>query len=202
MTDTNDRADMNDDDRSDDRIHVRANMPGPREKRLEEMIRVDHAGEVGAVQIYRGQRAVFDHLPQKRRVAALIAEMEAGEAHHLESFNRLLAERRLRPTAMAPLWNAAGFALGAATALMGEKAAMACTSAVEEVIETHYKDQIDELGDAEPELKEMITEFREDEIGHKDTAIEEGAKDAPAYPLLAAAIKAGCRLAIRISEKV
>lgn len=186
----------------DERIHVRANMPGPREMRLEEMIRVDHAGEYGAVQIYRGQRAVFDHLPHKKRTAELLADMEAGEAHHLESFDKLLLSRNIRPTAMAPLWNAAGFALGAATALMGEKAAMACTSAVEEVIEKHYQDQIDELGDTEPEFKEMITEFREDEIGHKDTAIAEGAKEAPAYPLLSAAIKAGCRLAIRISEKL
>ena len=112
--------------------------PGPRSPRIAEMLRVDHAGEYGAVAIYRGQRAVFDRLPHKQATADAIAEMEAGEAGHLETFDRLLAERKVRPTLLAPLWNAAGFGLGAATALMGEKAAMAATAAVEDVIEKHY----------------------------------------------------------------
>lgn len=177
-------------------------QPGPRARRLAEMLRVDHAGEYGAVQIYKGQRAVFAALPEKRETAALIADMEAGEAHHLATFDRLLAERRVRPTLLAPIWNAAGFALGAATALLGEKAAMACTEAVEDVIESHYGDQAEELAESEPELAALVRDFRDDEIGHKTTAERHGARDAAAYPLLSAAIKAGCRLAIRLSEKI
>ena len=166
------------------------------------MLRVDHAGGYGAVAIYRGQRAVFDKLPHKARTAALLKEMEDGEAHHLETFDRLLAERKVRPTLLAPLWNAAGFGLGAATALMGEKAAMACTEAVEDVIEKHYAEQIDELEASEPALAETVRKFRDDELEHKRTAEEEGAHDVPGYRLLSAAIRAGCRAAIRIAEKV
>jgi 3-demethoxyubiquinol 3-hydroxylase len=176
--------------------------PGHRVTRREEMLRVDHAGEFGAVQIYRGQRAVFDRIGGKARTAALIAEMEAGEAGHLEFFDKMLRERGVRPTAMAPLWRLAGFTLGAATALMGEKAAHACTAAVEEVIEQHYAAQAQELGDEDSELRETIERFRADELAHKDTALSEGAREAPAYPLLSAAIKLGCRAAIAVSEKV
>ena len=176
--------------------------PGFAGRRIDEMLRVDHAGEFGAVQIYRGQRAVFDALPHKRRIAATIAHMEEGEAHHLQTFNRLLADRRVRPTALAPVWEAAGFALGAATALMGEKAAMACTDAVEEVIEEHYAAQAAELAGSEPELAATIEEFRADEAGHRDTAVSEGAREAPGYALMRAMIGAGCRIAIRLSEKV
>ena len=177
-------------------------VPGARGRRIGEMLRVDHAGEYGAVQIYRGQRAVFAALSHKQETADLLAEMEAGEQHHLETFDRLLTERRVRPTAFAPIWNAAGFALGAATALMGEKAAMACTEAVEDVIEKHYAEQAKELAENEPALAELINEFRDDEIGHKTTAEHHGAREAAGYPLLSAAIKAGCRLAIRLSEKL
>ncbi|MEX0644692.1 MAG: demethoxyubiquinone hydroxylase family protein [Parvularculaceae bacterium] len=176
--------------------------PGPRARRIAEMLRVDHAGEYGAMQIYKGQRAVFARLAAKRRTAEIIEEMEAGEAAHLEAFDSLLAERRVRPTLLAPLWNAAGFTLGAATALMGEKAAMACTQAVEDVIENHYARQADELDGAEPELAQTLRRFRADELGHKETAEIHGARDAPAYPVLKAVIQAGCRLAIRLSEKV
>lgn len=176
--------------------------PGPRERRLAEMLRVDHAGEYGAVQIYKGQRAVFEALPGKRRTAELIARMQAGEAAHLEAFDRLLAERRVRPTLLAPVWNAAGFALGAATALLGERAAMACTEAVEDVIEKHYCAQADELATTDPELAATISGFREDELAHKETAEAEGAKDTPGYSALKAFIQAGCRVAIRLSEKV
>lgn len=176
--------------------------PGPREGRIADMLRVDHAGEYGAVAIYRGQRAVFEKLPHKACTAALIKEMEEGEAHHLETFDRLLAERKIRPTLLAPFWNAAGFGLGAATALMGEKAAMACTVAVEDVIEKHYADQIDALKDSEPELAETVRRFREDELEHKHTAAETGADDAPGYKVLSAAIRLGCRAAIRIAEKI
>ena len=176
--------------------------PGPRHARLAEMLRVDHAGEYGAVAIYRGQRAVFDRLPHKSHIAGEIAEMEAGEEAHLKTFDRLLAERGVRPTLLAPLWNAAGFGLGAATALMGEKAAMAATAAVEDVIEKHYGEQADELSADEPEIAATVREFREDELGHKATAEAAGAAEAPGFEALSAVIRAGCRAAIRIAEKV
>lgn len=177
-------------------------FPGASASRVAEMLRVDHAGEYGAVNIYRGQRAVFDRLPGKTRLSALLKEMEDGEQEHLETFDRLLLERGVRPTVLSPIWNAAGFALGAGTALMGEKAAMACTSAVEHVIEQHYGEQAAILETADPSLKPTIEKFRQDEIGHRDTAIDEGAEDAPAYGLMKAVIGAGCRLAIKISEKI
>jgi len=178
-------------------------MPGDaKRRRIEEMLRVDHAGEYGAVQIYKGQRAVFDRVGAKARASALVAEMEAGEAEHLSAFDRLLQEREVRPTVFAPLWRLAGFGLGAATALVGEKAAHACTAAVEEVIQDHYAEQAHELGTAEPELRAMIERFREDEMGHRQTALEEGAEGALGYPVLRAVIKAGCRAAIRLSEKL
>ncbi|MBI1391462.1 MAG: demethoxyubiquinone hydroxylase family protein [Alphaproteobacteria bacterium] len=175
--------------------------PGPNAKRLAEMIRVDHAGEYGAVQIYRGQRAVFDALPAKKGVSDLLKHMEEGEAHHLATFDRLVAEGRARPTIFAPIWNAAGFALGAGTALMGEKAAMACTSAVEEVIEQHYAAQAEELEAAGEPLAETVRRFRDDELGHKETAEANGAAEAPGYGVMRAVIQAGCRAAIRLSEK-
>jgi len=175
------------------------NNPG----RVEEMIRVDHAGEYGAVQIYRGQRAVFSRLPHKSRIAGQLKHMEADEQHHLDTFDRLLMERGVRPTALGPVWNIAGYGLGVMTALMGERAAHACTEAVESVIEGHYADQVEELEPMnEPELSQTFERFREEEVAHKDTAVEEGAKDAFGYPLLSAAIRTGCRLAIKVTEKV
>ena len=179
-------------------------MPGEdvRERRLAEMLRVDHAGEYGAVQIYRGQRAVFDRIEGKAHAARVIADMEAGEQEHLKTFDRMLAERSVRPTVMAPLWRVMGFGLGAATALMGERAAHACTEAVEDVIEEHYGRQSHALAGVDAELKHVVDKFREDEIGHKDTAVEQGARDAFGYSVLSAVIKAGCRAAIRISEKI
>jgi ubiquinone biosynthesis monooxygenase Coq7 len=170
--------------------------------RLEEILRVDHAGELGAVHIYRGQRAVLGAAPGKERIAGQLAEMEGHEAEHLARFDRLLTERRVRPTALAPVWRMAGFALGAGTALLGEKAAHACTEAVETVIEGHYAGQIAELEAREPELAAELTRFRDEELAHRDHAIEEGAREAPGYPLLSAVIRAGCRAAIKISEKL
>jgi len=176
---------------------------GARAREIEEMIRVDHAGEYGAVQIYKGQRAVFERIGAKAHAARLIAHMEEGEQEHLKTFDRLIAERGVRPTLMTPVWRVAGFGLGAVTALMGEQAAHACTEAVEEVIEEHYGRQSDALaGGTDPELKHIVDKFREDEIAHKDTAIEQGAHDAVGYPFLSAVIKFGCRAAIRISEKI
>lgn len=176
--------------------------PGARDRRIAEILRVDHAGEYGAVAIYKGQQAVFGALPHKSRTAELIHEMEEGEAHHLETFDRLLIERGVRPTVMGPVWNAAGFALGAATALMGEKAAMACTAAVEEVIEDHYARQADEMAVSNPDLAATARQFREDELEHKTTAEAEGAADAPGYRALRAVIGAGCRVAIKVAEKI
>lgn len=171
--------------------------------RRAEMLRVDHAGEYGAVAIYRGQLAVFRRQPGRERIVGQLETMAAEEQSHLDAFDRMLTAGHVRPTALSPVWNAAGFALGAATALLGEKAAHACTEAVESVIEEHYGDQVAELETAgEPELAATFAKFRDEEVAHKDLAAAEGAKDAPGYPLLSAVIRAGCRLAIRVSEKV
>jgi 3-demethoxyubiquinol 3-hydroxylase len=170
--------------------------------RLDEMLRVDHAGELAAGAIYRGQRAVLRASRTAGRSLAQIADQEAQEDEHLARMDALLIERRVRPSLLAPLWRAAGFGLGAATALIGEKAAHACTEAVETVIERHYAAQIDELGAGEPALAAELSRFRDDELAHRDQAIAEGAHDAPAYPLLSAVVRAGCRAAIAIAEKV
>lgn len=175
---------------------------GAMQARLEEILRVDHAGELGAVHIYRGQRAVLGQAPGKQRLNDQLAEMEGHEADHLARFDRLLTERRVRPTALAPVWRFAGFALGAGTALLGEKAAHACTEAVETVIEGHYASQIAELGDREPELAAQLSQIRDEELAHRDHAIEEGAREAPGYGVLSAVIRVGCKAAIKISEKL
>jgi ubiquinone biosynthesis monooxygenase Coq7 len=173
------------------------------EARKHEMLRVDHAGEYGAVAIYRGQLAVFGRQTGRGRITAQLTEIAGQEQAHLDAFDKLLASGRVRPTAMSPVWNAAGFALGAATALLGEKAAHACTEAVETVIEEHYGDQVAELeAEGDKDLAARLTKFRDDEIAHKDLAAAEGASQAPGYPILSALIRTGCRLAIRISEKV
>jgi len=164
------------------------------------MIRVDHAGEYGAVRIYEGQLAVLGARASK--TADAIRHMAEQEQLHLKTFDALINERRVRPTALEPVWRVAGFALGAATALMGEKAAMACTAAVEEVIDEHYAGQIERLGDSDPMLKQTVERFWADEIAHRDTALAFGAENAPAYRLLSGAIKAGCRLAIALSTRL
>jgi ubiquinone biosynthesis monooxygenase Coq7 len=172
-------------------------------QRRAEMLRVDHAGEYGAVAIYRGQLAVFRRKPGTERITGQLAHMAEQEQEHLDAFDALLTKNRVRPTALSPVWNAAGFALGAATALLGEKAAHACTEAVESVIEEHYGDQVDELEKAgENDLAATMSKFRDEEVAHKDLATAEGASQAPGYPLLSALIRTGCRIAIRISEKV
>ena len=168
---------------------------------IESMIRVDHAGEYGAVRIYEGQLAVLDARPASKAAAATIRKMAAQEQHHLDTFDRLVNERRVRPTALEPVWRIAGFALGAATALLGEKAAMACTAAVEDVIDEHYARQIERLG-GDAALKRTVEEFRAEEIAHRDEALAQGAEEAPGYRLLSEGIKAGCRLAIKLSERI
>jgi ubiquinone biosynthesis monooxygenase Coq7 len=180
-------------------IPPRPGQRGPA-TRLAEILRVDQAGELAAVHIYRGQRAVLNRAPGKDRIAFQLQEMEAHEAAHLAAFDQLLTERRVRPTLLAPLWRAAGFALGAGTALLGEKAAHACTEAVETVIEAHYAGQIAELETAEPALAADLTRFRDEELAHRDRAAAEGAREALGYPLLSAVIRAGCRAAIKVSE--
>lgn len=171
--------------------------------RREEILRVDHAGEYGAVAIYKGQLAVFERQHGRERIVGQLREMAAQEQEHLDAFDRMLSAGRVRPTAMSPVWNAAGFALGVGTALLGEKAAHACTEAVETVIEEHYGDQVGELREAgDDQLAETMAKFQEEEASHKELAASEGAAEAPAYPLLSAIIRTGCRLAIRISEKV
>ena len=175
---------------------------GAASARLAEILRVDHAGELAAVQIYRGQRAVLGASPRQARIAGQMAEMEAQEAVHLARFDSLLTEHQVRPTIMTPIWRLAGFALGAGTALLGEKAAHACTEAVESVIEAHYGAQIEELADREPALAAELSTFRDEELAHRDLAIEEGAQTAPGYALLGAVIRTGCRAAIRISERL
>ena len=163
------------------------------------MLRVDQAGEYGATRIYAGQLAVMgDRAPH----AAEIAAMAEQEVAHRRRFDALIAARGVRPTALQPLWSVAGYALGAATALIGPEAAMACTAAVEEEIDRHYTQQLDELGDDDPELAAMIAEFREDERAHKAAALAAGAERAPAFPLLSGAIRLGCRAAIRLSERL
>ena len=171
--------------------------PDPKEL-VARMIRVDHAGEYGAARIYDGQLAVLGHRP----VGDVIRKMADQERHHLETFDRLIVERRVRPTLRSPVWHAAGFALGAGSALLGERAAMACTVAVEDVIEKHYADQAAQLGDDEAELRDTIEEFRADEIEHHDTGIEHQAELAPGYRMLSEAVKAGSRLAIWLSTRV
>ena len=173
--------------------------PGQRRADTASMIRVDQAGEFGATRIYEGQLAV---LRRNSPAAKLVARMADQEKRHLDRFNAIMAERSIRPTALQPIWNVAGFALGAATALMSEKAAMACTEAVEIEIDRHYSQQLDELGDDDPELAADIAEFRADELEHRDVAREAGAAQAVAYPVLTSAIRAGCRLAIGLSKRI
>ena len=173
--------------------------PGDPQPDAESMLRVDQAGEYGATRIYAGQLAV---LGQNRPAGRVIARMARQEERHLQRFDALMAERGVRPTALQPLWNVAGFALGAATALMSERAAMACTDAVETEIDRHYGRQLDELGDSDPELSADIAAFRAEELEHRDTAREHGAAETIGYPLLTAAIRAGCRLAIGLSKHI
>jgi ubiquinone biosynthesis monooxygenase Coq7 len=165
---------------------------------IEKIIRVDHAGEYGAARIYAGQLAVLGRGPK----GDILRHMQAQEQQHLDTFSTLIADRRVRPTAMLPLWNIAGFALGAVTAAMGQRAAMACTVAVEEIIDEHYAAQTAVLGADEAPLRETIETFRLEELEHRDIGLANEAEQAIGYRVLTRVIKAGCRAAIRISERV
>lgn len=175
-------------------------LPGDltREQLIERLIRVDHAGEFGARRIYEGQLSVLKNHPE----AGIIRHMHEQELAHLKTFEKMLVARRVRPSALHPVWNVAGFMLGAATAMMGPKAAMACTVAVEEVIDEHYRQQQAQLGEDEAELKSTIERFRAEEVEHRDIGIQRGAEEAAAYPVLTGAIKAGSRLAIWLAERI
>jgi 3-demethoxyubiquinol 3-hydroxylase len=173
--------------------------PGDERADVPSMLRVDQAGEYGATRIYAGQLEVLgDRHPASR----LIARMAAEEARHLRVFDAMLVDRGIRPTVLQPVWNVAGRVLGAATALMSPEAAMACTAAVETEIDRHYSQQLQALGDDEPELAATISAFRDDEIAHRDTALEAGAEAAAGYPFLSAFIRAGCRAAIALSKRI
>jgi ubiquinone biosynthesis monooxygenase Coq7 len=175
---------------------TRPRLPGDPARPLARMLRVDHAGEYGAARIYAGQLAVL-HNSDK---ADLLRHMKAQEQVHLDTFGDLIASERVRPTALLPFWHLAGFALGAVTAALGEKAAMACTVAVEETIDAHYTEQIEQMDDTP--LRQTLEKFRAEEREHRDIGLENGAEQAPGYRLLTGAIEAGCRVAIKISERL
>ena len=177
-------------------------LPGDitKEQLIERMIRVNQAGEYGAKRIYEGQISILEGTKDE----PILQEMVESEEIHLEQFNKLMVERRVRPTILSPLWHVAGFALGAGSALLGREAAMACTVAVEEVIEEQYKNQLVKLENdkGEKKLIDTIKKFREEEIMHKTKALEEGAEEAPGYSLFSGAIKTGSRIAIWLSERI
>ncbi len=177
-------------------------LPGDpsKEEYVERLIRVDHAGEYGAVRIYEGQLAILGKKPS----GPIVQHMLEQEKAHLATFDKLINERRVRPTALMPLWHVAGFALGAATAMMGERAAMACTVGVEEAIDEHYQSQIEALEpySDEANLRETCVKFREEELEHRDTGLDHGAKQAPGYEVLTGTIKAASKLAIWLSKRI
>lgn len=173
--------------------------PGDPDADVHSMIRVDHAGEYGATRIYAGQLAVLGTVSPAGRA---IVHMAAQETEHLRTFEAMIAARRVRPTLLHPMWNVAGYALGAVTALIGPRAAMACTAAVETEIDLHYEDQRRALGDSEPELAATIARFQAEELEHKETALDHGAEEQLGYPLMSALIRAGCRAAIALSKRL
>jgi len=178
---------------------VRPPRPGRRAPDRAAMLRVDQAGEYGAVRIYAGQLAVLgDRHPMSREVA----HMAAQEERHRARFDAMIAQRGVRPTLLQPFWHVAGFALGAATAALGPEAAMACTAAIETEIDDHYGRQLEDLGDTDAELSEAIADFQAEEVEHREAALRAGAEQAPAYPLLSGMIRLGCRAAIALSTRL
>ena len=164
---------------------------------IDRMVRVNHAGEYGAVRIYQGQLKVLGQEP----ISKLIGHMLEQENSHLFHFEKEIVKRQVRPTALLPIWHVCGFILGAGSAMFGEKAAMACTVAVEEVIDEHYAEQSSALDDEEKDLRDTIDKFREEELEHRDTAIEHGGEQAIGYPVMRKAIRAGSKVAIWLSER-
>jgi|TARA_B100001540_G_scaffold165117_1_gene146053 ubiquinone biosynthesis monooxygenase Coq7 len=168
---------------------------------LEQFIRVDHAGERGAIKIYEGQLLALKTFMKNDKLKDKIEEMKEHEKEHAEFFDKEIKKRNIKPTKFLPLWDLLGVGLGFSSTILGNKAAMLCTASVEEVIDEHYKNQINKLGDDEKELKEKIVKFREDELHHKDIAYENGASKEGFYSILDKIIKTGSRIAITISEK-
>ena len=171
-------------------------------KRVQEFIRVDHAGERGAVKIYEGQLLALNTIVKNESLKKTIEDMKEHEIEHCQFFEKEIKKRNIEPTKFLPLWDLLGVGLGFGSTLLGKKAAMLCTASVEEVIDKHYLDQINQLGPEEEELKKKITKFRQDELDHKDIAYEEGATKKGLYSIMDRIIKTGSRLAINISEKI
>ena len=170
--------------------------------KIEEFIRVDHAGERGAVKIYEGQLLALNTIVKNDDLKKKIEEMKVHEVEHCQFFENEIKKRNIKPTKFLPLWDLLGVGLGFGSTLLGKKAAMLCTASVEEVIDKHYQNQIDQLGSDEKYLKKKIIKFREDELHHKDIAYEKGATKKGLYSIMDKIIKAGSTLAINISEKI
>ena len=171
-------------------------------KKVEEFIRVDHAGERGAVKIYEGQLLALNTLIKDENLKKTIEEMKIHEKEHCEFFENEIKKRKIKPTKLLPLWDLLGIGLGFGSTILGKKAAMLCTASVEEVIDEHYQNQINQLGDDEKNLKKKIIKFRDDELHHKDIAYEKGATKKGLYSIMDKIIKTGSKLAINISEKI
>ena len=172
------------------------------QKTLEEILRVDHAGERGAIKIYEGQLLALSTIKQDKALKNIIEEMKKHEKEHLEYFEKEIKKRKIKPTYLLPLWDVMGVALGFGTVILGKKAAMLCTASVEEVIENHYQAQLSKLGDDEKDLKKKIEKFRSDEIDHKNTAYKSGATNKGFYSIIDKAIRTSSKIAIKISEKI
>jgi len=177
-------------------------MKKTNQKTLEEIIRVDHAGERGAIKIYEGQLLALKTIKQDNNLKDKIEEMKEQEKEHLEYFEKEIQKRKIKPTYLLPLWDVMGVALGFGTALLGKKAAMLCTASVEEVIEDHYQNQLKKLGNDEMDLKAKIEKFKGDEVDHKNMAYESGATNKGLYSIMGKVIRTGSRIAITISEKI
>ena len=172
------------------------------DSRVEEFIRVDHAGERGAVKIYEGQLLALNTIVKNDNLKKTIEDMKEHEVEHCQFFENEIKKRNIEPTKFLPLWDLLGVGLGFGSTILGKKAAMLCTACVEEVIDKHYQDQINQLGPEEKNLKKKIIKFREDELHHKDIAYEKGATKKGIYSIMDKIIKTGSKIAIRISEKV
>ena len=171
-------------------------------KKLEEFIRVDHAGERGAIKIYEGQLLALKTIKQDNDLKYKIEEMKEQEKKHLEYFEKEIQKRKIKPTYLLPLWDLMGVGLGFGTVLLGKKSALLCTASVEEVIEKHYQDQLKKLGNDEKDLKKKIEEFKGDEINHKNIAYESGATKSGLYSIMDKIIRTGSKIAITVSEKI
>ena len=177
-------------------------MEKTNQKTLEEIIRVDHAGERGAIKIYEGQLLALKTIKQDENLKDIIEDMKEHEKEHLEYFEKEIQKRKIKPTYFLPLWDVMGVALGFGTALLGKKATMLCTASVEEVIENHYQNQLEKLGNDEKDLKDKIKKFKNDEINHKNIAYDSGATNKGFYSIMDKVIQASSKIAIRISEKI